>query len=284
MQPLYWQQPQIVRDVLRLKHPSSFFVANIVSNAIGNASYRSTSISPLLSIPLSLAGAASTRGLQAIGVIRAGSMLVLIPRVLGVLIPIVHFRLPTRSRNRTRRTGLLRADAFPELQIQLLVVTGHALVAPRLPLALQHAVVVPGAQADGGEGPHDVGDDVVEVEDAFVGDEALQDLGSDAEYEGADEEGDVEGAAAGGVEDPVEGGGEDEEGEGVQGFVVDERVDLERGQTGVARYCEEEEKGTCPSTLARCDVRGAGEGGKRDKPAKGRRMRMIVRVVQLDQS
>lgn len=87
--------------------------------------------------------------------------------------------------------------------------------------------MVPRAQADAGERADDVGDDVVEVELAAVGEEALEELGADAEDEGADGEGEVEGAAAVGVEDPVEDDGEEEEGCEVEDFVVYVLAELE---------------------------------------------------------
>lgn len=98
------------------------------------------------------------------------------------------------------------------------------------------------AQAQRGERPREVGDDVEEVEVAAVGQEALQELGADAEGERADDEGEVEGAAAVGVEDPVEGGREEEEGEEVQDFVVDVEGEVEGAEAGVAGDDEEEEE------------------------------------------
>jgi hypothetical protein len=58
-----------------------------------------------------------------------------------------------------------------------------------------------------------VGNHIVDIEDPPVGDKSLEKLGADSETEGADYECEVEGASAGGVEDPVEDDGEDEEGE-----------------------------------------------------------------------
>lgn len=46
----------------------------------------------------------------------------------------------------------------------------------------------------------------------------------------------MEGAAPRGVEDPVEAGGEDEEGEEVEDLVVYEGVDLEGGEASI-RCC-----------------------------------------------
>jgi hypothetical protein len=54
----------------------------------------------------------------------------------------------------------------------------------------------------------------------------------------------MKGASARGVEDPVEGSREDEEGYKVSYFDVDDAIDLNRGQACVASYCEEEDEGS----------------------------------------
>lgn len=81
--------------------------------------------------------------------------------------------------------------------------------------------MIPRTQPHGRQTPEDIGEDVVGVEVATVWEEGLQEFGSDAEEGGADGESEVEGAAARGVEDPVEAEGEEEEGQEVEGFVVD---------------------------------------------------------------
>lgn len=100
--------------------------------------------------------------------------------------------------------------------------------------------MVEGAEAEGGERADNVGDDVVEVKVAAIGQEALQELGADAEGERADDEGEVQRAPAVGVEDPVEDDGEQEEGQEVQDLVVDVEIEVETCEAGVA--CEEEEQ------------------------------------------
>jgi len=104
--------------------------------------------------------------------------------------------------------------------------------------------VVPRAQAQRRQRARQVGHDIVEVEGPAIGEQALQDLGANAEHERADDEREVEGAAPRGVEDPVEGGGQDEEGDAVQDLVVDHGVDLDGGQPGVACDCEQGEEGS----------------------------------------
>ena len=54
----------------------------------------------------------------------------------------------------------------------------------------------------------------------------MQDLRANAEETGADEESEVEISPARSVEDPVEAGGEAEEGYAMQDFVIDHGVDL----------------------------------------------------------
>lgn len=59
-------------------------------------------------------------------------------------------------------------------------------------------------------------------------------LGSDAEEEGADEEGDIDASLARGVDGPVEDKGEDEEGDGVEGLIVAE-VDVGKPEVRAER-------------------------------------------------
>lgn len=55
----------------------------------------------------------------------------------------------------------------------------------------------------------------------------------------------MEGPAAVGVDDPVEDYGEEEEGEGVEDFVVDVGSDLEGGEAGVACEEQQQEEDSC---------------------------------------
>lgn len=95
--------------------------------------------------------------------------------------------------------------------------------------------MVPRADRQTKERADHVGDHVEEVELAAVRQEGLKDLGADAEGCRADQQGQVEGAPPVGVEDPVEGYSEEEEGDEVEDLVVYEGVaDLEGGEAGVA--------------------------------------------------
>lgn len=104
--------------------------------------------------------------------------------------------------------------------------------------------MVPAAQANGRQRADDIRYDIVEIECAAIRQEALEEFRSDAQDAGAGDEREVERASPGGVEDPVEAGGEDEEGEGVDDFVVDVGVDLDGGEPGVCCCCDEEEEGS----------------------------------------
>lgn len=125
----------------------------------------------------------------------------------------------------------------------------------------------------------------------------MQNFGTDAEAEGADYEGEVEGAPTVGVDYPVEDEGQEEEGEEVQEFVVYEGVELDGGQAGVTCYEEEQGeeacflrgeevsgweekdwnevllgldgKGGCDAKLWRCAAKGLHE------PAKGSRILIL---------
>jgi hypothetical protein len=109
--------------------------------------------------------------------------------------------------------------------------------------------MVPSAQADGAEAADDIGEEVEEVEGAVVREEALDDLGADAEDEGADDEAQVQRAPARGIGDPVKCEREEEEGDEVQEFVVRLELSWDRGR-GVVREeadvaGEEEDEGEC---------------------------------------
>lgn len=118
------------------------------------------------------------------------------------------------------------------------------------------------AQAQGAERADEVGDDVVKVKVAAVGQEALQELGADAQAQRADDEREVQRAPAVGVEDPVEGDREQEEGEQVQDLVVDVEGEVERRQASVACEEEEEEEHSWGG-IASVGVIGRGGGAER---------------------
>lgn len=109
--------------------------------------------------------------------------------------------------------------------------------------------MVPSAQADGAEAADDIGEEVEEVEGAAVREEALDDLGADAEDEGADDEAQVQRTPARGVGDPVEGEREEEEGDEVEEFVVGLELSWDRGRGAMREEAdvagEEEDEGEC---------------------------------------
>lgn len=139
--------------------------------------------------------------------------------------------------------------------------------------------MIPRADPHGDQAPEDIGEDVVRVEVAAVREEGLQEFAADAEEGGADGEGEVEGAAARGVEDPVEAEGQEEEGQEVEGFVVDVQRDLEGGEAEVGGCEEEEEEGSLGVASALSGADGGDLGGlgtEGSLPAKGSRMRMVL--------
>lgn len=64
--------------------------------------------------------------------------------------------------------------------------------------------MIPATQRKSGQGANYIGEDVVRVEDAPVGKQALNDLGPDPQEEGYGNEGDVQGTATRAIDDPVE--------------------------------------------------------------------------------
>lgn len=216
------------------------------------------------------------------GGVSDGSSFFLVPVVDLVLIPVVDlFFQGARS-----SLGDASLVSLAELQVRL-VLAGHGVVVLSLPSPLEHALVVPGAEGDSHTAADHVGGDVVKVELAVVGEDALDELGADAEDEGADDEGQVEGSAAIGVDDPVEDGGEEEEGDKVEDLVVDVLAELDRCQAGVGGDEEQQHKGAWRNGSAwfgkQRQQRDAGRRvlQKRDEvPAKGNRT-LIADVLEL---
>lgn len=116
---------------------------------------------------------------------------------------------------------------------------------------LEHATVVPAAEADGADAADDVGQEVEGIEGAAIGQQTLDDLGTNAQDERADDEGQVQGATAGGVGDPVEDQREQEEGDDVQELVIGLQlgghagVGAVRQETDVGGEDDEEDEGAC---------------------------------------
>jgi hypothetical protein len=102
--------------------------------------------------------------------------------------------------------------------------------------------VIPRAHTQRGQAAYDVGYDVIEIELPTVRQEALQKLGADASYEGADGEREVQCASAVGVEDPVEDDCEEEEGEQMEDFVVYVGVELKGGEARITGEEAEQEE------------------------------------------
>lgn len=81
--------------------------------------------------------------------------------------------------------------------------------------------MIPRAQGKGRKTAHKVGDDVVKIEISTVGQEALQEFGADAAGQCADREGHIHSPPPVRVYYPIEDDGEKEEGEAMEGLVVD---------------------------------------------------------------
>lgn len=146
--------------------------------------------------------------------------------------------------------------------------------------------MVPRTQPHRQQTPHDIREDVIRIEVPPIREQGLQELAADSQEGGADGQGEIECAAARGVEDPVEAEREEEEGEEVQGLVVDVQGQLEGGETEVGRCEEEEEEGACVASVVSFQPCRDGDGaaggiggGRSGLPAKGRRMRMVNVVV-----
>ncbi len=74
---------------------------------------------------------------------------------------------------------------------------------------------------------------------SVVGQEALDELGSDTKNKGADHQSHIQGPSSVGINDPVEDDGENKEGDKVQHLIVDILTELERRETGVGGEDEE---------------------------------------------
>lgn len=72
--------------------------------------------------------------------------------------------------------------------------------------------MIPAAQTNGAEAADHVGEDIEWVKISVVRQESLNDFRADTEAECTDDQSQVESAPAGGVQDPVEGDRQEEEG------------------------------------------------------------------------
>lgn len=105
--------------------------------------------------------------------------------------------------------------------------------------------MVPAAKTQATQTADNIGDDVVRVELAAVGKEALEEFGADAEEEGTHYESEVEGAPPVRIDNPVEYNGEDEKGQDMQGLVVYVETKLEGREASVTCQQAEDEEGAC---------------------------------------
>lgn len=171
---------------------------------------------------------------------RGISTFLIIPVVHGILIPVIDFLLecPRWPSVPAHHPTLL---PLPELEIAI-AIPRNGVELPLRPPPRQHPLMIPRTQGQTRETPHYVCDDVEEVKVAPIGEQALQELGADAEDEGADGEGEVEGAAAVGVDYPIEDYREQEEGHEMEELVVDVGAGLDGAKAGVSGDEEQEEE------------------------------------------
>lgn len=91
--------------------------------------------------------------------------------------------------------------------------------------------MVPPAQSDGTQAADDVGNEVEQVKLPVIGKDTLDELGTNAESECADPNGEVYCTASRGLEHPVEDQRDNEEGDQVEEFIVGLELlwDIRRG-------------------------------------------------------
>lgn len=192
------------------------------------------SVIPRLHIATDAAGFGSTCGgtlLHLIGFLVVSTLfrtwaILSVPVVDGILVPIIDLLLQRRDTGFlwTETAGpVMPAVTSAGAQAQLDVVFGAAVCqcakagfAP----SLQHAAMIPAAEANGAQAAHHIGDDVERVEGTVVREETLHDFGADAQEERADQQSELHGSSTGRISDPVEDEGEEEEGDEVQELVI----------------------------------------------------------------
>jgi hypothetical protein len=174
---------------------------------------------------------------------------IVIPSVDSILVPVVDLLLQGRSPLVDGRRAhdslfvpLVRRHSLPQLKI-ILVFTGNSVISPASPPPLQHAIMVPAAETQATQTADNIGDDVVRVELAAVGKEALEEFGADAEEEGTHYESEVEGAPPVRIDNPVEYNGEDEKRQDMKGLVVYVETKLEGREASVTCQQAEDKEG-----------------------------------------
>lgn len=196
------------------------------------------SVIPRLHITTDAVGFGSTCGgtllhvsVEMIGFVVVGTFfraraILSVPVVDGILVPIIDLLLQRRDPGflRTETAGpVMSVVASAGAQAQLDVVFDAAVcqcAKAGFATSLQHAAMIPAAEANGAQAAHHIGDDVERVEGPVVREETLHDLGADAQKERADQQSELQGSSTGRIGDPVEDEGEEEEGDEVQELVI----------------------------------------------------------------
>ena len=158
--------------------------------------------------------------------------IILVPRINSVLIPIIHLLLqrhrplPTTTSSSANHPLLMPTQPNPPPQLQILLpnllpTRRHSRILPHPP-PLHHPRMIPPTNPHRDPTPDYIRNNIPHVKHPPVARQRrLQHLAADRQAGRADEQGQVQGAPARGVDHPVEGGCEEEEGERVEGFVVD---------------------------------------------------------------
>lgn len=147
---------------------------------------------------------------------------ILFPVIWRILIPVVDLFF------QRLRSAVHNARFVTLAQLEVLgVFSRNGVVRLLLAAALEHPSVIPRAESEPEQTAHDVCDNVVHVKVAIVGQEALQEFGTNAQDQGAYYKRHIYRSAAIRVDDPVEDDCEKEEREEVEELVVDEMAELE---------------------------------------------------------
>jgi hypothetical protein len=139
--------------------------------------------------------------------------LVVIPVVDCVFVPVIHFLFQVHDTGLLWAQSLLARRMLSDADTKLdIVISVFHQSETALAATFKHAAVIPAAQTNGAEATDHVGEDIEWVKSSVVRQESLNDFRADTEAECADDQSQVESAPAGGVQDPVEGDRQEEEG------------------------------------------------------------------------
>lgn len=163
-------------------------------------------------------------------------IIILVPVVGRILVPVVNFFFQGLWRSSLDHAGFV---ALAQLQVIVRLSRDGAvrfLLAP----SVEHASVIPRAHTQAKQTADNIGDNVVHVKIAVIGQEALQEFGPYAQDQCAHNQCHVYRSPAIRVDNPVENDSKDEECDEVQQLVVDEVPELQFRKAGVC--CQEQQE------------------------------------------